>query len=171
MRNPSESTEQPKEFSALEKDQGIYALRIRLRQPVLVAAGAISSWRLSSGTYWYVGSAQRNLRRRLSRHLRNNKQLQWHIDYLLARPETGVIALYTKLADKSKECKTALVLSLCGNPVPHFGSSDCRCPSHLFCTRGRRILDTAAELRDLGFRQIPPRKLLDTERKSGRKTP
>lgn len=171
MRNQNEPTEQPEKSSALEKDQGIYALRIRLRRPVLVTAGALPSWRLPSGTYWYIGSAQHNLRRRLSRHLRNNKRLHWHIDYLLARPETGVIALYIKLADKCKECETAMTLSLCGNPVPHFGSSDCRCRSHLFCTRGRRIFEAAAGLRDLGFQQIPPRKLLDVERESNRNTP
>ena len=171
MRNSGESTEQHGDSFAPEKDQGIYVLRIRLRRSVLVAAGALPSWRFSSGTYWYIGSAQRNLSRRLSRHLRNNKRLHWHIDYLLARPETEVIALYTKLADKGKECETAGELSHCGDPVPHFGSSDCRCRSHLFYTRGKRIHEAARRLRGLGFRKIPPWRFLYYDRESNRNTP
>ncbi|MCF8029545.1 MAG: GIY-YIG nuclease family protein [Desulfohalobiaceae bacterium] len=171
MRKSRESTEQYGDSFALEKDQGVYALRIRLRRPVLLAAGALPSCRLSGGTYWYIGSAQRNLGRRLSRHLRNNKRLHWHIDYLLARAETEVVALYTKLADKCKECETAWVLSLCGTPVPYFGSSDCRCRSHLFCTKGRRNHEAATRLRDLGFRQISPQGFLHAGREFNRNTP
>ncbi len=137
-------------------DGGIYVLRIRLCSCLWLAVGALPRRAYPGGIYWYVGSAQRNLHSRVSRHLRTEKPLRWHIDYLLVRPEAEIDAVFTLCADKSLECKTAGRLSLHGEPVPRFGASDCRCPAHLVRTDGERAQVAAAQLVDLGFTESPP---------------
>lgn len=63
---------------------GVYQLRIRLREPKVVRVGALGRCRLDRGWYVYTGSARGGLPQRLRRHLRRDKRLYWHIDYLLA---------------------------------------------------------------------------------------
>ena len=136
-------------------DQGIYVLCIRLSEPVNLRAGALPERRYSSGIYWYAGSAQRHLRSRLRRHLRRDKPLRWHVDYFLALPETRIEAVFVKPADKSQECATAHRLNSHGDPVPRFGASDCRCPSHLIHTPEDDARAVADALRERGFDRIP----------------
>jgi Uri superfamily endonuclease len=137
-------------------DRGIYVLRIRLHASLWLAVGALTQRAYPGGIYWYVGSAQRNLRSRVFRHLRTDKPLRWHIDYLLVRPESEIDAVFTLCADKSLECETAGRLSLHGEPVPRFGASDCRCTAHLVRTEEERAQVVAAQLVDLGFTESPP---------------
>jgi len=132
-------------------NEGIYVLRIRLRSCLWLAAGALPRRAYPGGIYWYVGSAQRNLHSRVSRHLRTEKPLRWHIDYLLVKPEAEINAVFTLCADKSLECETAGRLGLHGEPVPRFGASDCRCTAHLVRTDEERGQAVAAQLMDLGF--------------------
>jgi Uri superfamily endonuclease len=84
----------------------------------------------AAGHYAYVGSALGGLEPRLRRHGREVKRLHWHIDYLLrvARIEQVV---YAQTSQKL-ECRLAHFLSNRFPSVPHFGSSDCGCRSHLF---------------------------------------
>jgi Uri superfamily endonuclease len=90
---------------------------------------------LAAGHYAYVGSALGGLEPRLRRHGREDKRFHWHIDYLLpvARIEQVV---YAQTSQKL-ECRLADHLSDRFSSVPHFGSSDCGCPSHLFWSRER----------------------------------
>lgn len=72
------------------------------------------------------------LERRLGRHFKKDKKPHWHIDYLLEEAEIeGVLAVET---ESRIECDlNRLVLNLPGAKVivKGFGSSDCKCPSHL----------------------------------------
>lgn len=149
-------------------DSGIYVLRISLHASLWLSAGALPRRAYADGIYWYVGSAQRNLRSRISRHLKTDKPLRWHIDYLLVQPEAEINAVFTLCADKSLECEAARRLSLCGEPVPRFGASDCRCRAHLIHTHDERARMAAAQLLDLGFTESPLKGGHDTQQKESR---
>ena len=81
----------------------------------------------------YAGSAMNGLTARLARHQRSEKRLRWHIDYLLHAPGVRLLASLPFPGRKRLECPLARqVAALAEEEIPRFGSSDCRCPSHLF---------------------------------------
>jgi sugar fermentation stimulation protein A len=116
------------------QDGGSYLLVLRLRQETGIAVGALGRLRLRPGFYLYVGSAERNLTKRIDRHKRLKKKTFWHIDYLRAASELCA-ALPVRSTDRL-ECEIARALHPVTEwVVPGFGSSDCACPSHLFGMR------------------------------------
>jgi Uri superfamily endonuclease len=67
-----------------------------------------------------------------SRSGQTDKKLHWHIDYLLQRAQ--LIEVWSVASAEKLECKwgeAARRLSGAQVPVRGFGSSDCRCPTHL----------------------------------------
>jgi Uri superfamily endonuclease len=112
--------------------KGIYVLIIRVKKDTNVNVGALGRAAFAKGLYAYVGSAQTNLEQRIKRHLRKEKRLFWHIDYLLDSDEAKIVKVLHKEADKAEECAVAKTLSEKGKPIDGFGCSDCRCRSHLF---------------------------------------
>jgi Uri superfamily endonuclease len=111
---------------------GTYVLIVRVDQPLTLAVGRLGTVRLPGGYYAYVGSAHGpgGLRARLNRHLRADKPLHWHIDYLTTA--APVIAIWLRASPERLECGWAQALIARGTaPVPRFGSSDCACPAHL----------------------------------------
>ncbi|MEM3696047.1 MAG: GIY-YIG nuclease family protein [Candidatus Bathyarchaeia archaeon] len=83
------------------------------------------------GIYAYVGSAKKGLDKRVKRHLRKDKPKFWHIDHLLIDDNVKVLRVFTVRGSFS-ECEVAGVISKKSIPVQGFGSSDCKCISHLF---------------------------------------
>jgi Uri superfamily endonuclease len=112
--------------------KGIYVLIISVTRNTRIEIGARGIVAFERGTYAYVGSAQNNMEKRLARHLKNTKKKFWHIDYLLTSPETAVRRIFTCEAGKAEECRLADLLRIGGSAVTGFGSSDCKCKSHLF---------------------------------------
>jgi Uri superfamily endonuclease len=112
--------------------KGIYVLIIRVSKDVNVNVGALGRKTFAKGLYAYVGSAQTTLEQRVTRHLRREKRLFWHIDYLLANEAAKITQVLFKQADKTWECKTAKRIGEKCTPIAGFGCSDCRCKSHLF---------------------------------------
>lgn len=111
---------------------GTYVLIMALAAPRRVAVGRLGEIGLAPGAYLYVGSALGGLEPRLRRHLRLEKRLHWHIDYLRAAVE--VVAVWYRPGRERLECAWAAVLAeLPGvkRYAPGFGASDCRCPGHL----------------------------------------
>jgi len=94
--------------------------------------GALGNVHFREGSYVYVGSAQRNLEKRVQRHLRKEKKLFWHIDYFLSNERARIEKVFFRQGDKLAECASAQELGRQGEPVAGFGCSDCRCQSHLF---------------------------------------
>jgi Uri superfamily endonuclease len=115
---------------------GVYCLCICVRSSLILEVGALGFIEIIEGRYIYVGSAMNNLEARVKRHLRTSRGIQqithWHIDYLLKEEEVTLADAYVKKTRKRMECELASTISLRGNAVPKFGSSDCRCDSHLF---------------------------------------
>lgn len=94
--------------------------------------GALGSLKFEKGMYAYVGSAQNYLEKRVKRHLGREKKKFWHIDYLLDNPRAKVHRVFHINARRPEECRTTEELNKKGIPIPCFGSSDCKCESHLF---------------------------------------
>jgi len=120
--------------------KGVYILVVSVSKDINVNVGALGSVNFEKGLYAYVGSAQNNLEKRIERHLRKTKQKFWHIDYLLDDADVEVLKVFHKKAGRLEECKIAKNISEIGVPVKGFGSSDCRCESHLFKLKGYQFL-------------------------------
>ncbi len=112
--------------------KGIYILVVSVGIDIRIAVGSLGSVFFDKGLYAYVGSAQNHLEKRIQRHLRKDKRMFWHIDYLLESDSVEVMGFFRKEASKSEECRVAGELLKVAVPVVDFGSSDCRCMSHLF---------------------------------------
>lgn len=126
---------------AEQKAPAIYHLLLRLSAPRTLHVGCLGLRQFPPGYYIYTGSARRGLGSRLQRHLRRDKIEHWHIDRLtrLARIEE----IWVDLSGKRTECKShqeILILPGASRSIPQFGSSDCRCPSHLTHFKKRPFL-------------------------------
>lgn len=132
--NPKDSTKDSSAAGKWDKspDSGLYIIWMRLTKATQLQVGALGSYTFAPGLYAYVGSAQKNRRARIARHLRREKPLRWHIDYF--RPATDVVAVTLCDGDRVDECRLVdhLVATLgAERACPRFGASDCRCPGHL----------------------------------------
>lgn len=111
---------------------GIYHLLIHLPQDTKISVGKLGSFDFPAGYYVYTGSALGGLESRISRHRRREKRLHWHIDYLLQHG--SILDVITHETKKRLECRfNRNILSLSDSKilVKGFGSSDCKCKSHL----------------------------------------
>ena len=114
---------------------GTYVLVLVVENGQRVRVGRLGEFGIPPGWLAYVGSARGpgGLAARLARHLRHPKPLVWHIDFLraVARP----VAVWWATGTDRRECLWAAALDQmpgASRPIPGFGASDCRCPTHLF---------------------------------------
>ncbi|MBI5248642.1 MAG: GIY-YIG nuclease family protein [Desulfomonile tiedjei] len=115
-----------------ETDSGAYQLILRLACPMVIAVGALGEHAFPAGSYVYTGRASKSLSKRILRHRRVEKKLRWHIDYLLQQAPIEGIQLYPGKATEECSINNETARALRGFfPIKGFGSSDCRCPSHL----------------------------------------
>ncbi len=108
-----------------------YLLLARLLKDVSIEIGRKGCKDFKEGFYVYAGSGRRYGFQRIIRHLKKSKKLKWHIDYLL---EKGRIeGIWIILGEGTNECQLSTLLQKQGIVLmKKFGSSDCKCPSHLF---------------------------------------
>lgn len=116
-------------------EKGTYVLHLSMDTSAEVTIGKLGTFHLAAGWYAYVGSAfgSGGLRGRLGHHLSAVNRPHWHIDYL--RQVAMVVEIWYVVSPVRVEHQWAEVLqNLSGAniPVPRFGASDCKCPSHLF---------------------------------------
>ncbi len=122
---------------------GIYCLLIRLKKNSIVDVGSLGSIFFKKGNYIYVGSAMSGLEGRINRHLRKEKKMHWHIDYLLSWRDAEITKVFVKeTSDKKEECRTAGKIAAAGIPVKNFGCGDCRCQTHLFKLRDANSIES-----------------------------
>lgn len=118
---------------SVNKEQTLYAITFRLNKDThAIPIGKLGQFNFQQGYYVYVGSAKRNITARIDRHLRIDKKMRWHIDYL--RPYLTVESVQS-FPEEDGECKLYQHLKRthhASTPVKGFGSSDCKCDSHLF---------------------------------------
>jgi Uri superfamily endonuclease len=106
-----------------------YQLHIDVAGAVRCPIGRLGAFDFPPGRYVYTGSARRGLEARIARHLRSDKVLHWHIDYLLAAPGVRIVAVA-----RSRRAECALNRAVPGRLVAAgFGASDCNagCGAHL----------------------------------------
>jgi sugar fermentation stimulation protein A len=115
-----------------ESDGGNYLILLELPEARDIVTGALGPIHFKPGWYVYAGSARKNLSQRIGRHLRKvRKQKHWHLDYL--SPAARTIKGFPIMSYQNLECNLARALkAIGGEAVPGFGSSDCRCGSHLY---------------------------------------
>ncbi|MCK4902633.1 MAG: GIY-YIG nuclease family protein, partial [Thermoplasmatales archaeon] len=83
--------------------KGSYILLIELENDSKIQIGKLGDILFKKGFYVYIGSALNGLEQRINRHLRADKKLHWHIDYLLKSAK--VDSVYYKENDQREECK------------------------------------------------------------------
>ncbi len=130
--------------------KGSYVLIVHLGRDTTIRVGALGEIDFKVGYYAYTGSALNSLENRIERHLRENKKIFWHIDYLLEYGDVKSVWIY--ISEKRKECITALHYHSGASPIERFGSSDCKCSSHLYYDPDRGRLERIVE--ELGYEKL-----------------
>ena len=120
--------------------RGTYILIIKLENDKSITIGKLGELEFKKGYYTYVGSALNGLEQRIERHLRKNKKIHWHIDYLLRNAK--IVDIHYKENKKREECNIANTLSKKLIAISDFGCSDCKCNSHLFYGSQKEIIET-----------------------------
>ena len=122
----------------MKPDPGTYALILQSNSNETIQVGRWGQVNLQPGYYIYIGSAfgPGGVQARVSRHLRNDKQMHWHIDYL--RDHVTPVEVWVSYAADHLEHEWATVLFEMTEmtQILGFGCSDCKRYSHLFFTRG-----------------------------------
>lgn len=120
----------------LKTEPGTYALIFRSESTESIQVGRQGQSTLQPGYYIYVGSAfgPGGVQARVSRHLRTDKRKHWHIDFL--RDYVSPVEVWISYKAEHLEHEWAgFLFEMPGSiPVQGFGSSDCKCYSHLFFT-------------------------------------
>ena len=120
--------------------KGSYILVVYIERDIQIHVGALGFIIFKKGFYFYIGSAMgeygsSTLLNRVKRYFlsKNEKKIHWHIDYLLADLHTIIIKTYLIPSKYPLECIIAREFSeICDKSIRNFGSSDCKCISHLF---------------------------------------
>ena len=107
--------------------RGGYLLILYLKRPILLSTKS-KNFKLTSGYYIYVGSAMNSLLGRIKHHEKVSKKFHWHVDFLLKEAEL----LFSVMITCFRSPETMVSSLLLGQPIPHFGSTDKKDPSHLF---------------------------------------
>lgn len=140
-------------------DPGTYLLLMRLNTSITMQIGKLGEFAFAAGEYAYVGSAHGpgGLRARLTRHLRAEKALHWHIDYLTVY--APVAAVWWLSSPERLECDWAQIVQAqpgISVPVARFGASDCRCPAHLFMLPSDTLAGLRAALSNPTITNVKP---------------
>jgi Uri superfamily endonuclease len=119
---------------------GTYALVLASIRAAPIRIGKLGSLQLQPGFYVYVGSAHGpgGLRARLAHHLEPTGRPHWHIDYLRAHtiPE-DVWLCCDRISWEHRWAGRIGMRRGASIPLAGFGSSDCRCESHLYFFKDR----------------------------------
>lgn len=133
--------------------KGSYVLVLWLAESRTLDVGKLGQFDFRAGYYLYVGSAfgAGGLAGRLKHHL-NPQKTHWHIDYLRAIAELQEIRFTAE--EQRRECQWAAELAKLpqlSRPYPGFGSTDCRCVSHLFYCPSAMALSIVRSLTPLAL--------------------
>jgi Uri superfamily endonuclease len=117
----------------LPPSKGVYMLILGLSVRKNILTGKLGLFSFPKGFYIYIGSASGlgGIRGRLKHHFNISVKPHWHIDYL--RKEADLVNVFYINSPKELEHALAAKLQTIFNiPILKFGSSDCKCNSHLF---------------------------------------
>ncbi len=120
---------------------GIYSILLQIPEDLTLEVGGLGSMNFLRGFYVYTGSAMGpgGIGARISRHIRTEKKIFWHIDYLVINPSVKVFALFRAESKWKMECDVnkSIVSNFDVSIVSGFGSTDCKaaCGGHLLFLR------------------------------------
>jgi len=124
---------------------GCYQLFLKVRERLDLEVGALGNISFPPGVYIYTGSQQKNLMKRLMRHVALQKKRFWHIDYLTSDPAVTFLGIIIYFSEQ-QECginQSYRVHSGARVHFPGFGSTDCKkgCGSHLLFLKSESSLN------------------------------
>jgi Uri superfamily endonuclease len=114
---------------------GAYALVLLCSQEGPVQIGKLGILQLRRGFYVYVGSAlgPGGIRARVAHHRKLSPRPHWHIDYLRSLTSLDrVWYSHDRVCREHQWARVICALRGASVPIARFGSSDCRCKTHLF---------------------------------------
>jgi len=114
---------------------GTYILILQLENDQVIRIGKLGGFSFPTGYYAYVGSAlgPGGLAGRLRHHFYPGKKPHWHIDYF--RKKAVLMGICVREDNRTLEHEWAWALDQLDEaivPAPGFGSSDCKCSTHLY---------------------------------------
>jgi Uri superfamily endonuclease len=114
------------------RSRGTYCLIISCKIDTDVIVGKLGGVKFLPGYYAYIGSALNSMDKRIKRHIKNEKKIFWHIDYITTHKDFKLNGTYIINNTNRMECLKAKDIQKSLPAIPGFGSSDCSCRSHLF---------------------------------------
>ena len=124
--------------------KGSYCLCIEVYDSTRIRVGSLGFIDFFKGYYVYVGSALGGLEQRIARHVKisrgEHSVTHWHIDYLLNDRNVKIKSVFIKKSEERIECEISKKISGLGIPVKNFGSSDCKCGSHLYNVESCKVI-------------------------------
>jgi len=115
---------------------GNYIFIIRITKTSKIQIGKLGQLTFNEGIYAYIGSAMKGIKKRTERHIRllntKNGKCRWHIDYLLVNPNATFVELVEIPTEEKIECRLSRMFNIFAQPIIGFGSSDCKCLTHLY---------------------------------------
>ncbi|WP_346911312.1 DUF123 domain-containing protein [uncultured Roseibium sp.] len=121
------------EADRLPVGPGTYGLLLRLAEPVTLGLARLGNPVLAPGLYLYCGSANGpgGVRARLGRHLRRDKAVRWHIDYLsgVAAEIAGLVVPEATECDLRQKASAVLKAGGAGSGIRVFGLQGLSGPS------------------------------------------
>ena len=117
------------------EEKGTYVMILHLPEEKKIEVGSLGEFRFTKGYYAYVGSAfgTGGLKQRISHHIKPTKNPHWHIDYLRSHAEPVEIWFTNSIMKLEHTWAKILTYMPGGNFfLTGFGSSDCKCVSHLY---------------------------------------
>jgi len=145
----------------LLEEKGTYLLFLSLQKEINIQVGSLGSISFEKGNFIYIGSAlgPGGLKKRVSRHLKQEKKIFWHIDYLLNNDFVDIKVYGAIYSNKKIECDIVHLIKELFNEdllsIKNFGSSDCNCVSHLLFFKIHSIKELVSQLKDgIGKKQL-----------------
>ena len=123
------------QYSVIRAAPGSYALTLFSSQKGSIQVGRLGQLSLERGYYLYVGSARGpgGVKARIAHHQKVASRPHWHIDYLRAVTRVDrVWCTYPRVSQEHRWARLIRKLPGAQMPLAGFGSSDCRCRSHLY---------------------------------------
>lgn len=120
----------------LTDNSGVYILELKAIKDFTISNKKFNNKIFLKGYHYYCGTAQKNLRQRISRHLKKIKTKHWHIDLLTTNKNISVERVFIiENLSKINECilvENLLKTLKMKHTITNFGNSDCsKCKSHL----------------------------------------
>jgi len=123
-------------------NKGIYILELLATENFSIFAKKFIGITFPPGYYYYIGSAQKNLKSRIERHKRKTKIVHWHIDHITTHKSLRIVDTLIFLeAEKKVEAEIAnhFIENFDAQIIVNgFGNSDTKeTKTHLFFKKKR----------------------------------